>query len=144
MDRSVVVKVVLYLCALPGLQNPPELLLRPISATRSHRTPPPRIIIRIAEAGPSAQRIAIVAVVAVVAVDGPVDGLVAAVVGGAVAVDVVVLPAAPLLAAGPAQVQQQTYLLAQVLFPGNFLAWYLLLTKCPNETPVPFVLLLYK
>ena len=150
MDRSVVVKVVLYLCALPGLQNPPELLLRPISATRSHRTPPPRIVIRIAEAGPSAQRIAIVAVVAVVAVDGPVDGLVAAVVGGAVAVDVVVLPAAPLLAAGPAQVQQHTYLrtalllLAQVLFPGNFLAWYLLLTKCPNETPVPFVLLLYK
>jgi hypothetical protein len=102
VHRSVVVKVMLELCALPRLQNPPELLLRPAAAAAT----PSRVVVRVAQVG--SHRVSVVSIiadasavaVAAARVSATVDGLVAAVVGGAVAVNVVVLPA-PLLASRP-------------------------------------------
>ncbi len=102
MNRSVVVKMMLYIRALAGLENPPELLLMRLPAGRPPAAAAPRIVVGIAQACSRRRRVPVVAVIAAARVPASVHRLVAAVVRGAVAFNVVVLPAA-LLTTRPVQ-----------------------------------------
>ena len=104
MNRSVVIKMMLYIRALAGLENPPKLLLMRLPAGRPPAAAATRIVVGIAQAcSRRRRRVPVVAVIAAARVPASVHRLVAAVVRGAVALNIVVLPAALLT---PRPVQQ--------------------------------------
>ncbi len=108
----------LYIRALARLQDPPELLLMRLPAGRRPAAAATRIVVGITQTcSRRRRRVPVVAVIAAARVPASVHGLVAAVVRGAVALNVVVLPAA-LLTTRPVQ-QHKVSLQFSGMFAGT-------------------------